>query len=328
MEIKKCGRGLCGSVGWLRNSEQFARQVAARRQERERVPARPADHRPSALQQHAPDRTQHLGGERLQSRRGAHLHGRQADPRLEPANRAQRLQDVADVWREIWTRSTLPPDATPPQLIEVKAPAEPGQTEKAAPRSVPQPEAPMIEASLEREQLPAPGFTLVTNSANQQPLSGDDVLSMAMTGVAPVPTTVAPSPAELLPPKSSGRDAAPLGAACLHSECGRGPSRTRGAGSCEAKAEAIRHGIARAVALEAAPLADRGPGPSASARDAYRRAGKAETDRQRIRKSSGPGCSAVRWSSSLRRPADTRLSTPNALELADKIARRWLPWAQ
>jgi hypothetical protein len=51
----------------------------------------------------------------------------------------------------------------------------------------------MIEASLERELLAAPGFTLVSTSAQQQSLSGDDVLSMAMTGVAPTPTTVAPS---------------------------------------------------------------------------------------------------------------------------------------
>ena len=96
-----------------------------------------------------------------------------------------------------WTRSTLPPDATTPQLIEVKAPAEPGTPEKAEPRPAPQPEAPMIEASSDREQLSAPGFTLVSTSASQQPLSGDDVLSMvAMTGVTPAEATVAPSPTE------------------------------------------------------------------------------------------------------------------------------------
>jgi len=92
-----------------------------------------------------------------------------------------------------WTRSTLPPNATTPQLIEVKAPVEPGTPEKAEPRSVPQPEAPTIEASSDRESLSAPGFTLVSTSASQQPLSGDDVLSMAMTGVAAAPATVAPS---------------------------------------------------------------------------------------------------------------------------------------
>ena len=93
-----------------------------------------------------------------------------------------------------WTRSTLPADATPPQLIEVKAPAGPGTPEKAEPRSVPQSEAPMIEASNEREPLSAPGFTLVTSAREDSlPLSDDDVLGMAMTGVAPAPATVAPS---------------------------------------------------------------------------------------------------------------------------------------
>ena len=95
-----------------------------------------------------------------------------------------------------WTRSTLPPDAATPQLIEVKAPAEPVMPEKAEPRPVPQPELPMIEASLEREALSAPGFTLVSTSAHQQPLSGDDVLGMAMTGVAPAATADAPSETE------------------------------------------------------------------------------------------------------------------------------------
>ena len=93
-----------------------------------------------------------------------------------------------------WTRSTLPPDATTPELIEVKAPAEPGTPEKAEPRSAPQPEAPMIEASLERESLAAPGFTLVTSAREDSlQLSGDGVLSM-VTGVAPAATT--PSPTE------------------------------------------------------------------------------------------------------------------------------------
>ena len=52
----------------------------------------------------------------------------------------------------------------------------------------------MIEPSNERESLSAPGFTLVTSAREDSlPLSGDDVLSMAMTGVAAAPATVAPS---------------------------------------------------------------------------------------------------------------------------------------
>jgi hypothetical protein len=100
-----------------------------------------------------------------------------------------------------WTRSTLPADATAPQLIEVKAPAEPAPTGKAAPTFVPQPQAPMIVASVTREALSEPGFTLVSISATQEPLSGEDVLSMvAMTGVAPAQTTVAPAAAATIAP--------------------------------------------------------------------------------------------------------------------------------
>jgi hypothetical protein len=117
------------------------------------------------------------------------------DVKLTLVSRQQIVLRGCRTWlmcgEKTWTRSTLPPDATTPEPIEVKAPAEPGTPEKSEPRSMPQPEAPMIEASLEREQLSAPGFTLVTTSARQQPLSGDDVLSMAMTGVAPAPATVA-----------------------------------------------------------------------------------------------------------------------------------------
>ena len=71
-----------------------------------------------------------------------------------------------------------------PQLIEVKAPAEPDPTEKTEPKSAPKPEAPMIEASVKRETLPTPGFTLVTLARQDLlPLPGDGALSMvAMTG--------------------------------------------------------------------------------------------------------------------------------------------------
>ena len=186
-----------------------------------------------------------------------------------------------------WTRSTLPADATPPQLIEVKAPAEPGPTEKTEPKSAPKPEAPMIEASVERETLPAPGFTLVTTSARQDllPLSGDGALSMvAMTGPAPVTTTAAPSLTETAAAEQQWpwmqRRSVRLASArnVAQARC----CRTRDAESCEAKAEAVRHGIARAMALAAAPFPNCGPGPSASTRNAYCREGKAEAGRQGV----------------------------------------------
>ena len=220
-----------------------------------------------------------------------------------------------------WTRSTLPPDATTPQLIEVKAPAEPGTPEKAEPRSVPQPEAPMIEASSERESLSAPGFTLVTFGASgfaatlrrRRSEHGRDDGRCASAGHG-----------RAFADRDCGRrtavavDAAPFGAARLHSECGPGPSRTRGAEFCEAKAEAVRHGIARAMALEAAPFSNCGPGPSASTRNAYCREGKAEAGRQGVAGAVALGAAPF---GGRRRYSDRRIlgsSAPNALELADQ----------
>ena len=261
--------------------EQFTRQAPARRQERERVPAWPADHRPSALQQHAPDSTNTWVGNVYNPVEGRIY----TDVKLTLVSRQQIVLRGCRTWlmcgEKTWTRSTLPPDATTPQLIEVKAPAEPGTPEKSEPRSMPQPEAPMIEASNEREPLSAPGFTLVTTSASQPATlrrrrseHGDDG-SCASAGHGR-----AIADRDCCRRRAVAVDAAPFGAARLNSECGPGPSRTRSAEFCEAKAEAVRHGIARAVALDTAPFPSCGPGPSASTRSAYCREGKAEAGRQ------------------------------------------------
>ena len=166
-----------------------------------------------------------------------------------------------------------------------------------------------------RQALPSSPLRRVRS----QPLSGDDVLSMAMTGVAPVPATVAPSLTETAAAETAvAVDAAPFGAARLNSERGPGPSRTRGAEFCEAKAEAVRHGIARAMALDAAPFPNCGPGPSASTRSAYCREGKAEAGRQGV---AGAVALGAAPSGGRRRYADCRIlgsSAPNALEFADQ----------
>lgn len=108
-------------------------------------------------------------------------------------------------------------------------------------------------------------------------------------------------------------DAAPFGAALLCSECGPGPSRTRSTERCEAKAEAVRSGIARAMALATAPFPNCGPGPSASTRNAYCREGKAEAGRQGVAGAVALGAAPfVRR----RRQSDRRIlgsSAPNAL---------------
>lgn len=195
VEIKKCGRGLCGEVVWLRTPNNSRGQpLHDVRNENASLRGRPiiglplfSNMRPTGPNSWAGNVYNPVEG-RIYT-----------DVKLTLVSRQQIVLRGCRSWlmcgEKTWTRSTLPPDATTPQLIEVKAPAEPGTPERAEPRSVPQSEAPMIEASLERESLPAPGFTLVSTSAQQQALSGDDVLSMvAMTGVALA--TVAPSPTE------------------------------------------------------------------------------------------------------------------------------------
>jgi uncharacterized protein (DUF2147 family) len=193
VEIKKCGRGLCGSVVWLRNpSDSRGKPLHDARNENASLRGRPiiglplfSNMRPTGPNSWAGNVYNPVEG-RIYT-----------DVKVTLVSSRQIVLRGCRSWlmcgEKTWTRSTLPPDATTPQLIEVKAPA-PGPSEKAEPNSLPQPEAPTIEASLEREQLSAPGFTLVSTSANQLPLSGDDVVSMAaMTGVSPEPATVAPS---------------------------------------------------------------------------------------------------------------------------------------
>ena len=178
-----------------------------------------------------------------------------------------------------------------------------------------------------RQALPS------SHSARQDllPLSGDDVLSMvAMTGRCASADHGRP----FVDRDCGGRtavavDAAPFGAALLCSECGPGPSRTRSTELCEAKAEAVRHGIARAMALAAAPFSNCGPGPSASTRNAYCREGKAEAGRQGVAGAVALGAAPFGASSSLIGPADTRLQRTQRLRVSlIKIVRRWLPWAQ
>ena len=197
VEIKKCGRGLCGSVVWLRNpNNSRGKPLHDVRNENASLRGRPIIGLPlfSNMRLTAPNTWVGNVYNPVEGRI-------YTDVKLTLVSRQQIVLRGCRTWlmcgEKTWTRSTLPPDrGRLRSCIEVKAPAEPGTTEKAEPRSVPQPEAPMVEASSERERLSAPGFTLVSTSARQEPLplSGDDVLSMvAMTGVTPAATTVAPS---------------------------------------------------------------------------------------------------------------------------------------
>ena len=321
VEIKKCGRGLCGSVVWLRNPNNSRGQpLHDVRNENASLRGRPIIGLPlfSNMRLTAPNTWVGNVYNPVEGRI-------YTDVKLTLVSRQQIVLRGCRSWlmcgEKTWTRSTLPPDATTPQLIEVKAPAEPGTPEKAEPRPAPQPEAPMIEASSDRESLSAPGFTLVSRLGKstatlrrRRPEHGDD----GRCASAGHGRAIADRDCCRRRRRAVAVDEAPFGAARLNSERGPGPSRTRGAGSCEAKAEAVRHGIARAVALDAAPFPSCGPGPSARTRNAYCREGKAEAARQGV-----AGAVALGAAPSGGRPryADCRIlgsSTPNALEFADQ----------
>lgn len=201
VEIKKCGSGLCGSVVWLRTpNNSRGEPLHDVRNQNASLRGRPiiglplfSNMRPTGPNAWAGNVYNPVEG-RIYT-----------DVKLTLVSSRQIVLRGCRTWlmcgEKIWTRSTLPQDAIAPQLIEVKVPAAPAPSEKAAPTFVPKPAAPMIEASVERGQTSTPGFTLVSTSASQQSLSGEDVVSMvAMTGVAPAPTTIEPAAAAITPP--------------------------------------------------------------------------------------------------------------------------------
>ena len=320
VEIKKCGRGLCGSVVWLRTpNNSRGKPLHDVRNENASLRGRPIIGLPlfSNMRLTAPNTWVGNVYNPVEGRI-------YTDVKLTLVSSRQIVLRGCRTWlmcgEKTWTRSTLPADATPPQLIEVKEPAEPGTPEKAEPRSVPQSEAPMIEASNERESLSAPGFTLVTSVREDLlPLSDDDVLGMAMTGVAPAPATVAPSLTETAEAEQQWpwmqRRSARLSSARNVAQAQAAPAAPSVA---KPKPKPFVSGIARAMALATAPFSNCGPGPSASTRNAYCREGKAEAGRQGVAGAVALGAAPF---GRRRRQSDRRIlgsSAPNALELADQ----------
>ena len=196
VEIKKCGRGICGKVVWLRNpKDSRGNPLHDVRNENTSLRDRPIIGLPlfSKMRLTAPNTW--VGN--VYNPVAGRIY---TDVKLTLVSRQQIVLRGCKTWllcgEKTWTRSSLPPSKTTPEkLIEVRAQAGPGTPDNAELRSAPKPEAPMIEASCDCEPLSAPGFTLVTSASQDLlPLSGDGALSMvAMTGPAPVTTTAVPS---------------------------------------------------------------------------------------------------------------------------------------
>ena len=126
VEIKKCGRGLCGSVVWLRNpNNSRGNPLHDVRNENASLRGRPIIGLPlfSNMRLTAPNTWVGNVYNPVEGRI-------YTDVKLTLVSSRQIVLRGCRTWlmcgEKTWTRSTLPPASTTPQLIEVKAPAEPG----------------------------------------------------------------------------------------------------------------------------------------------------------------------------------------------------------
>jgi uncharacterized protein (DUF2147 family) len=196
VEIKKCGRGICSKVVWLRDPKDSQdKPLHDVRNEDPSMRDRPIIGLPLFSNMPLTEPNTWMGN--VYNPEEGHIY---TDVKVTLVSRQQIVLRGCKTWllcgEKMWTRSHLPPiPATPEKPTEVKAPAKPGSTDKAEPRSAPKPEAPMVEAFREREPLSAPGFAFVTTAARWEPLplSGGNVSSMiVMTRPSPVATTAEP----------------------------------------------------------------------------------------------------------------------------------------
>jgi uncharacterized protein (DUF2147 family) len=181
VEIKKCGRGLCGEVVWLRNpNDSRGRPLHDARNENPSLRDRPIIGLPLFSNMRPTELNTWVGN--VYNPVEGHIY---TDVKVTLVSRQQIVLRGCKTWllcgEKTWTRSHLPPvPAVAETPIEVKAPVEPGATDKAKPTSPLKPQAPLIEASGERETPSAPGFAFVTTPVRWEPqsLSGSSVSSM------------------------------------------------------------------------------------------------------------------------------------------------------
>ncbi len=196
VEIKKCGRGLCSEVVWLRNPKDAqGKPLHDARNENPSLRDRPIIGLPLFSNMRLSEPNTWVGN--VYNPVEGHIY---TDVKVTLVSRQQIVLRGCKTWllcgEKTWTRSHLPPiPAGAETPIEVKAIVELGSTDKAEPTSVPKPKTPAVEAFREREPPSAPGFTFVTPVRWEPlPLSGGNVSSMiAMTRPSPVTATAAPS---------------------------------------------------------------------------------------------------------------------------------------
>ena len=175
MEVKKCGRGICSKIVWLRSPEDSrGRPLRDARNENTSMRDRPIIGLALFINMVAIDSSSWQGS--VYNPEEGKVYN---DVKVTLASRNQIVLKGCKAWllcgEKVWTRSKLPPSVVKPEEqgpIEVKAPApaepdEPGTPaaqkpievkapvvpEEPAPKAMPKP-APVIEAA--REPLPEP----------------------------------------------------------------------------------------------------------------------------------------------------------------------------
>ena len=197
VEIKKCGRGLCSEVVWLRNpKDSQGKPLHDARNENPSLRDRPIIGLPLFSNMRLTEPNTWVGN--VYNPVEGHIY---TDVKVTLVSRQQIVLRGCKTWllcgEKTWTRSHLPTIPAGTEMpIEVKATVLPGSTDKAEPTSMPKPKTPVVEAFREREPPSAPGFAFVSTRVSWEPLplSGGNVSSMiAMTRPSVVATTATPS---------------------------------------------------------------------------------------------------------------------------------------
>jgi uncharacterized protein (DUF2147 family) len=186
MEIKKCGRGICSKIVWLREpNDARGKPLHDIRNEDPSMHDRPIIGLPLFGNMNLTDANTWVGD--VYNPEEGHIY---SDVKVTLVSRQQIVLRGCKAWllcgEKIWTRSQLAPvPAEPAEPIEVKAPAEPTPGE-ATPRPDAKLQAPMVEAAREPEAelAPKPGVKATSAVGAAMPTATIEA-NAAMESVAP-----------------------------------------------------------------------------------------------------------------------------------------------
>ena len=197
MEVKKCGRGICSKIVWLRSPEDSrGRPLRDARNENTSMRDRPIMGLPLFVNMVAIDSNAWQGS--VYNPEEGKIY---TDVKVTLASRNQIVLKGCKAWllcgEKVWTRSKLPPSMVKPEEqepIEVKAPApaepdEPAAPAAQAPIEAKAPVAPMVPQETAPKVMPKPAPII---EASREP---DCVETAQPKAIATAPLTVGTPPA-------------------------------------------------------------------------------------------------------------------------------------